>query len=47
MSSLPDPSNRPRPIESRNNLTVKRIRNLHLRAERARTGLYYIEPRSL
>ncbi len=43
MTLLPDSSNRPRSIESRNNLTVKRIRNLHLRAERARTGLYYIE----
>jgi len=43
MTAVSHPSNRPRPIESRNDLTVKRIRNLHLRAERARTGLYYIE----
>jgi TrmH family RNA methyltransferase len=31
------------PITSRNNLFIKRIRALHLRAERERTGLYYVE----
>jgi TrmH family RNA methyltransferase len=30
-------------IASRNHPAVKRIRNLHLRTERARTGLFYIE----
>ena len=37
---LPQPE---RLIESRNNNLVKRIRALHQRAERDRTGLYYVE----
>jgi RNA methyltransferase, TrmH family len=33
----------PRTIQSRNHPKIKRIRSLHLRGERERTGLYYIE----
>lgn len=36
-------TNRPRLIDSRNDLAIKRIRRLHLRDERTRTGRYYIE----
>src|SRR5690348_3015137 len=33
----------PKPISSRNYPPIKRIRALHLREERERTGLYYVE----
>jgi RNA methyltransferase, TrmH family len=35
--------NRPKIIYSRNNQQIRQIRNLHLREERERSGLYFIE----
>lgn len=36
-------TNRPRIVDSRNDLAIKRIRRLHVRAERERSGLFYVE----
>jgi RNA methyltransferase, TrmH family len=41
--AMPSTARPATPITSRNDIRVRRIRRLHLRAERDRTGLYYIE----
>jgi RNA methyltransferase, TrmH family len=41
--AMPSPAKPANPITSRNDIHVRRIRRLHLREERDRTGRYYIE----